>query len=388
MGNKKTEQLDFLFISGPFGLNLTGGDKILVNLAERLQRDRYSVGILFVPQVEEYLEENDLRMYKMHLNSAPITIKLFRLIFHTKFGFWTLQILKKLKGNSRNNLSRRDFKIYFQNLPSHITSKVTVAVGWRSVIAMHRISFQTRSESNRYYFIQHDEDDLSYSGNLSSLVERTYRFHYRKIVYNEHLQNRFSDERPIRLNMGLLWKPKDGVPPEKKVGNHVLLVLRSGNSKGAEYAIEAANIVSSTLQAQFRSFGDYNRNIPSFIRHYGWVNERMLSDLYNWASIFVLPSIIEGYSLTAAEAGSAGCAIIASDCVGVREFIKDSINGFLVPTKSPEAIASRIIELIEDSQKRINFAVNIKNELRNKNFDNTYKEFIDAILRESKSKRW
>ena len=356
---------------------MTGGDKVLIHLVHYLKKEGYSVGILFLSHFEKYLQGSDYIPYKKYIYSLRTINKIFILFFHNKIGYEILQIRRRVLGESDEARRLRNIFTYFQYIPSEVFCKRVVAVGWRSAFLMNKMC----NSSKKYYLIQHDEDDPSYSGNLSTLVEKTYHFTCKKIVYNEHLFKRFYDESPIRLNMGIPWRPKNNKSPDKKIGNHILLVLRSGESKGAEYAIKAASIVSNTIHADFRSFGDFNGQVPTFIKHYGWVNKKLLSDLYSWASILVLPSVIEGYSLTAAEAGSAGCAIVASDCVGIREYIEDSINGFLVPVKSPGIMASKIIELVEDNNKRVNFAVALKNKLLNQNFDNTYKDFITGIIK-------
>ncbi len=52
------------------------------------------------------------------------------------------------------------------------------------------------------------------------------------------------------------------------------------------------------------------------------------------------------------EAMAAGCTVVASDTAPVREVIKDKVNGFLVDFFSPEAIAARVEEALDDRDKR------------------------------------
>ena len=47
------------------------------------------------------------------------------------------------------------------------------------------------------------------------------------------------------------------------------------------------------------------------------------------------------------EAMSAGCLVVGSDTEPVREMIEDGVNGLLVDFFSPEAIAERVIEVLE-----------------------------------------
>lgn len=68
--------------------------------------------------------------------------------------------------------------------------------------------------------------------------------------------------------------------------------------------------------------------------------------------IFVLPSLYEGLSITLLEAMAAGKAIIATSVGGNPEVIEDGVTGILTPPNSPPLLARRILELINDPDKR------------------------------------
>ncbi len=48
------------------------------------------------------------------------------------------------------------------------------------------------------------------------------------------------------------------------------------------------------------------------------------------------------------EAMSMGRAIVATDVPGCRDVVSDGRNGFLVPSRSPEALARALSALIDD----------------------------------------
>ena len=375
--------LDFLFISGPLGLHITGGDNVMLNLAQKLKDDGYKVGILYVAKVEKYFEENsnDYSLYQTYIDCLTVKYKVFSIVFHNKLGMKLLWIKRKIKGELENIPTLKGIKISFQRIPDYISSRRTIAVGWRSAYVLEKISY----EGIKYYLVQHDEDDKSYSGNLFELAAKSYTFNFKKIIYNHHLSQRFFNDAPIKIKLGLTWLPQKNILPEQKMRGTILLVLRNGNSKGSEFALKAALELSENKGISFRSFGDYSGEIPKFIEHYGWANKETLSNLYNWASIFVIPSIIEGFSLTTAEAMYAGCAIVASDCIGVREIVKHELNGFVVSPKNPRIIANKISELVNNDELRLSFANAAMRDILNYTFDNTYREFINGILEFEKS---
>jgi glycosyltransferase involved in cell wall biosynthesis len=58
--------------------------------------------------------------------------------------------------------------------------------------------------------------------------------------------------------------------------------------------------------------------------------------------VLVLPSIVEGRALVQQEAMACGLPVIATKNAGADDAIRDGETGFLVPIRSPEAIAEKI----------------------------------------------
>ena len=67
---------------------------------------------------------------------------------------------------------------------------------------------------------------------------------------------------------------------------------------------------------------------------------RDISGLLARASLFVLPSLAEGISLTLLEAMASGLAVAATSVGGNREVVEDGETGLLVPAANPSALAS------------------------------------------------
>ncbi len=76
-----------------------------------------------------------------------------------------------------------------------------------------------------------------------------------------------------------------------------------------------------------------------------------VSNIQNWihkSSVFVLPSYREGVPRSTQEAMAIGRPVITTDVPGCRETVIDGVNGFVVPKWNPEALAERMIYLIEN----------------------------------------
>lgn len=67
------------------------------------------------------------------------------------------------------------------------------------------------------------------------------------------------------------------------------------------------------------------------------------------ADVLVVPSLArESYSLATREALAAGLAVVTSDCLGPLEVVHDGVNGLVVPTGDPVALADAMRRLVED----------------------------------------
>lgn len=77
------------------------------------------------------------------------------------------------------------------------------------------------------------------------------------------------------------------------------------------------------------------------------VRERLRS-----ADLFLLPSLSEGISNAALEAMACGLPIVTTDCGGMREAVDDGVEGFVVPARDPEAMASALAALAADTPRR------------------------------------
>lgn len=94
--------------------------------------------------------------------------------------------------------------------------------------------------------------------------------------------------------------------------------------------------------------------------------------------VAVLSSKTESFSNAVLEYAIAGKAIVATDVGGMREIISDGESGFLVPPNCPEVLADRIIELLENPEKRKMFADKAQNYvLRKFSEDEILKKYVD-----------
>lgn len=139
-----------------------------------------------------------------------------------------------------------------------------------------------------------------------------------------------------------------------------LLIARLLGDKGVrEYAAAARRIRARWPQARFLLAGwiDENPDAISRAELEEWQNDGTVEFLGRLedvrpalanCSVYVLPSYREGTPRTVLEAMATGRAIITTDAPGCRETVIDSVNGFLVPIRSAEALERAMAKFLEE----------------------------------------
>lgn len=85
----------------------------------------------------------------------------------------------------------------------------------------------------------------------------------------------------------------------------------------------------------------------------GAVDEADLPCLYSWASLFVFPSLYEGFGLPPLEAMACGCPVVASDAASIPEVVGRA--AMLVDANDPCMLAARMEEALSSNAMREEF---------------------------------
>ncbi len=128
----------------------------------------------------------------------------------------------------------------------------------------------------------------------------------------------------------------------------VLTVGEVSLRKGAPDILEAARLLGH--EAEFRLVGPVGlneRGAASFnevapLR--GAVARTAMRAEYDWADVFLLPSICEGSATVVYEALAAGLPVICTPNTGT--VVRDGVEGFIVPIRQPSAIADKLAYLM------------------------------------------
>lgn len=154
---------------------------------------------------------------------------------------------------------------------------------------------------------------------------------------------RLKDENPIKS------KPAIQTPQERGDGLRILFVGSVGLRKGIPYLLEALRRIkgkipftcqiAGSLEIKPERISEYN-DVCNFL---GRVPRSQVQDLYNWADVFVLPSICEGSAMVTYEALKLGVPIITTYNSGST--VRNGIDGFIIPVRSVEAITDKLLKI-------------------------------------------
>lgn len=87
-------------------------------------------------------------------------------------------------------------------------------------------------------------------------------------------------------------------------------------------------------------------------RYFGRKPRHELSWYYSQGSVFVLASVQDGFGLVQGQAMACGLPVIATHSTGAADLFDDGVEGFIVPTRQPEAIREKILWLYRNPEER------------------------------------
>lgn len=105
--------------------------------------------------------------------------------------------------------------------------------------------------------------------------------------------------------------------------------------------LKRKDVVLVVLGAPLAAHEFYRKQYGDFIYTPPCAHVEVLK-LMSTCDVLVLPSIVEGRALVQQEAMQCGLPLLVTANAGGEDLVKDGHTGFLVPIRSPEAIAERI----------------------------------------------
>jgi glycosyltransferase involved in cell wall biosynthesis len=179
---------------------------------------------------------------------------------------------------------------------------------------------------------------------------------------------------------------------KKEIRPTVLFVGRLNKMKGVEDAINSVAIAKERVKnLQFWIVGrgekDFTDHLKNIVKHkrlsktitfWDYVTEDKKFELMARAHAIVVPSVGEGFGLIVPEAGSVGTPAVVYDVHGLRDTVKNNINGYIVPATVPE-LANGIENIFSDIKNYQSMRISAKKESSFYNWANTTKIALRII---------
>ena len=174
-----------------------------------------------------------------------------------------------------------------------------------------------------------------------------------------------------------------GVPPERikvipngidyvrytdshilRIPLRIVVLARLEKVKGVQYAIEAMEgIIARFPEAELIIAGNGSlrgaleslareKKLQKKIVFKGAIMPEEAPAFLMTGTVFVCPSLAEGFGIVILEAMAAGCAVVAADTGGIPDIVNDGVDGLLVPIADAHALATAVIRILGNSTLR------------------------------------
>lgn len=94
------------------------------------------------------------------------------------------------------------------------------------------------------------------------------------------------------------------------------------------------------------------------------------------ATVWLLPTESEGFSLAILEALAAGCPVVSTDCPGNDELLSDGANALLAPIGNVEEIAAALRRLLSDERLRARLSASGRSTAQQYSLDQTVESHL------------
>lgn len=348
------------FILPKYSNKIIGGYKVVYQYADYLSGKGHTVNIVHIMNYKEHKIKKSIRYYIKYIQTIYLAKKHAGIAWFDFKNEVNIQFLNNL--NNENQLPDSD-KI--------------VATAWYSAFLVDKLS---NKFGDKYYFIQHYE---TWSGDKDD-VDRSWKLPLKKIVIASWLQeigNKLGVETKVVKNF------VDGneffvTQPLEVRKDCIVMLYHESKWKGYDTGIKAINLVRKEYpEIKVLLFGVNKRNskIPEYAEYYHNPDRNQLRSIYNQATIFLFPSVSEGWGLTATEAMKCGAALVATNNGGVADFGFHENTALISEINNSYDLSENIKRLIKDKKLRMELSENGMDVVNKMTLENSGRIFEDFL---------
>lgn len=207
------------------------------------------------------------------------------------------------------------------------------------------------------------EDHQHYLERLGIAREQIYRYPFTSVREKDCLT------KPPDSAQKTVIKRRLGLSRQKAM---VLSVGQFIPRKGMDVLLDAAGRMGSSVEIcivggaptpEYRQL--IRKNGLNNVRFVPFMSKKELTQWYQAADLFVLPTREDIWGLVINEAMANGLPVITTQrCIAGLEMVREGENGFLVPSDAPQQLADRILQLLNNETLRQKMACHALQTIR------------------------
>ena len=345
------------------GLGLGGAETITVNIANSIKSRGHDIVIMSLTGNQEVSVSHDIPVYNMFMKKNPLGL--------LKTFLQAKKIVHAFKPDIIHAhmfhavIFARMLKIISTEHNKIISTEHTNSLGAKVRMLLYRVTD----------FLSDLNTNVSKEATDYFIKEKAFSEKKSRPIYNGIDLSRFQ-----KNNKGDVIRAEYGLKSDDFVYINVARLMPAKDHYNLLKAFSLVPISSKKLLLVGK--GELESSLRNFVQELGIQDlvffcgaHSNIEDYYNAADCFVLSSEWEGFGLVLAEAMSCELPVISTNCGGTSEVVQNS--HFLVPPKTPSALASKMQEIaLLSQQERI--VLGQENRYKIKKFDIEY--IIDTWL--------
>ena len=359
-------------------LNIGGLQRVVVDLAKRMDKDRFHVSVCALREggpLEKELADDGIEVIRMPAMNNRADY----------FRFWKLY---------KAMIEKKPAVIHTHNTEP-LTDGVPAALLARVPVKVHTDHARRFPDKKRYMFAERLLSHflcqfVAVSEHTKGNLVRYEKIHPDKIkvvlngIAGEKYGSRIDREKK---------KAELGIDPSK---SPILgVAARLTKQKGISYLLQATKMLCNDfpdvlllIAGEGELWDRLHAEVKELVieRNVLFLGPRLdIHEILQIQDIFILPSLFEGLPLVLLEAMAASLPIVATDVGGTRQAVRDGANGFLVPSEDASGLYAAIKRLAENQAMRETFSRNslerFQKEFTLERMVRTYEQIYQNCLR-------
>lgn len=399
-----------LFVINTMGIG--GGEKAILELFRQMELQKYEVSLFvltgqgeLINQIPDKINLLNRKCYPISVHDHAGKVRLFKTILRSMFVRDTcFRRIRYIFGHLKNMIKagnvQKDKLLWkvVSDGAERFDRQYDLAVAYLEGGAAYYVASHVKAKK-KVAFIH-----INYilAGYNRELDENCYLNYDHIFAVSESVKTTFLSVYPeCRMRTSVFYnlldrekiirtaKDKGGFSDDYK-GYRILTVGRLVPQKALDLAIRTMKILKDTKE-QFRWYvlgeGELRKKLEEQIESFELENDFILLGTvenpfpyYAQCDLYVHTARFEGKSIAIEEAQTLGCTILVTEYEGIHEQVKNNVDG-MICIPEPEIVARKILDLINDSQKKKNLGLAAARRKQEENLTEVNK--LTDLLRDS-----